>query len=676
MRAHLLAFAALLSLSLPSAVAAASQVADPHAGQDPHAGHDHAPAPERPVRTAPWDQEVVDLFARLPVQDGGRIKPLSTYAGFQLLRLNGKRSIETPAGEKLEATQWLMDVFFHPQQAATYPCFQVRNSAILHAANISTSGKKKSDRYSWRELEPGIEKLFELANRYSAIDSNQQTSEQRDTVLLAHNLSSFESLLHFLDFADHRFHTHGSEPLRRIYGGEQILGLSGVLARMQQLREHWMEVGESSDPEQAEARQGASILLSELERFSFQGRRAPALVPPDGDVAAHPEWLNPGAVVEAAFLGHPPVAHSLHVLEGLEGMVASLGRPADLRVQAQQTHDAAAGLAQVRGEYGKVPAEVSYYEFKFFSRALVLYLLGFLLVALTWLAGPRRWLTGSIWGVSVAATLLVVGGVAYRCYLRGRPPVTTLYETILFITGSIAILALFIEWVNRQRVALALTPIIGAMGMFLANKYELREAATAGDTMPSLVAVLDTNFWLATHVTAITLGYAAGLLAAAISHVWLLGKMFGIKRGNDAFFRTITRMVYGVLAFALVFSVVGTILGGIWANYSWGRFWGWDPKENGALLICLAQLFILHSRLGGYVKAHGVHVLTIFQGCVVAFSWWGVNQLGVGLHSYGFTEGIMRNLVIFWALEGLIVLASGAWAMGQKGRLEAAASQG
>ena len=194
--------------------------------------------------------------------------------------------------------------------------------------------------------------------------------------------------------------------------------------------------------------------------------------------------------------------------------------------------------------------------------------------------------------------------------------------------------------------------------------------------MPSLVAVLDTNFWLATHVTAITLGYAAGLLAAAISHVWLLGKMFGFKRGNDAFFRTINRMVYGVLAFALVFSVVGTILGGIWANYSWGRFWGWDPKENGALLICLAQLFILHARLGGYVKAHGVHVLTIFQGGVVAFSWWGVNQLGVGLHSYGFTEGIMRNLVIFWAVEGLVVLASGAWAMGQKGRLEAASAQG
>ena len=111
--------------------------------------------------------------------------------------------------------------------------------------------------------------------------------------------------------------------------------------------------------------------------------------------------------------------------------------------------------------------------------------------------------------------------------------------------------------------------------------------------MPSLVAVLDSNFWLATHVTTITIGYAAGLLASAFAHVWILGKLLGYRRGDKAFYETVSQMTYGVLCFGLLFALVGTMLGGIWANYSWGRFWGWDPKENAALMICLWQIAML-----------------------------------------------------------------------------------
>ena len=171
--------------------------------------------------------------------------------------------------------------------------------------------------------------------------------------------------------------------------------------------------------------------------------------------------------------------------------------------------------------------------------------------------------------------------------------------------------SLLMEAINRQRVALALAAILGVAGLFLASKYELKEAASASDTMPSMVAVLDTNFWLATHVTTITMGYAAALLASALAHAWLIGKIFGLKKGDSEFYRSIGKMLYGVLCFALVFCVVGTILGGIWANYSWGRFWGWDPKENGALLICLWQIFIIHARLGGYVRDWGLCVLSV-----------------------------------------------------------------
>jgi ABC-type transport system involved in cytochrome c biogenesis permease subunit len=262
--------------------------------------------------------------------------------------------------------------------------------------------------------------------------------------------------------------------------------------------------------------------------------------------------------------------------------------------------------------------------------------------------------------------------VTLRCIIRERPPISTLYETILFVTGTGALVLFAAEWITRRGIALSLLPVWGALGLFLSMKYELKEASTAGDTMPSLVAVLDTNFWLATHVTTITLGYAAGLVAAFLGMRWLISKMVGYRRDDKEHYRALTRMIYGVVCFGLVFSVVGTILGGIWANYSWGRFWGWDPKENGALLICLGELFILHARMGGYVRDFGLAVLAVLNGMAVAFSWWGVNLLSVGLHSYGFTSGISVALNVYYGLSLLVVVAALVWRIADR-RAERAA---
>ena len=162
-------------------------------------------------------------------------------------------------------------------------------------------------------------------------------------------------------------------------------------------------------------------------------------------------------------------------------------------------------------------------------------------------------------------------------------------------------------------------------------------------------------------------GYSAGLLAAALAHVWIVMRLATGVASQGApldteragFYRRFARMIYGVLCFGLLFSVVGTILGGVWANDSWGRFWGWDPKENGALMIVLFELVILHARLGGYVKDFGVCVLAVMGGAVVAFSWWHVNQLGVGLHSYGFTAGVLKTLWTYYGFVGAFVFLSG-----------------
>jgi ABC-type transport system involved in cytochrome c biogenesis permease subunit len=240
--------------------------------------------------------------------------------------------------------------------------------------------------------------------------------------------------------------------------------------------------------------------------------------------------------------------------------------------------------------------------------------------------------------------------------IRGRPPVSTLYETVLFVTAVGAVLAMFLEAVNKRKIAISAAAIVGTIGLFIANGYEMLDKR---DTMPSLVAVLDTNFWLATHVTSITIGYSAGMLAALLASVYLVTKAIGVRRSDPSFHRSLGKMTYGVLCFALIFSTVGTILGGIWANDSWGRFWGWDPKENGALLIVISQLVILHARMGGSLREHGVCMAAAFGGTVIAFSWWGVNLLGVGLHSYGFTSGISRAVWTYYTFQWGVVAVGG-----------------
>ena len=102
---------------------------------------------------------------------------------------------------------------------------------------------------------------------------------------------------------------------------------------------------------------------------------------------------------------------------------------------------------------------------------------------------------------------------------------------------------------------------------------------------------------------------------------------------------------------ALFFTMFGTILGGIWGDQSWGRFWGWDPKENGALLIVMWLLMMIHLRLSGWVKAPGYALGLVLANITVALAWFGVNLLNVGLHSYGFTEGAFFNLFAFIIFE-------------------------
>jgi cytochrome c biogenesis factor len=178
--------------------------------------------------------------------------------------------------------------------------------------------------------------------------------------------------------------------------------------------------------------------------------------------------------------------------------------------------------------------------------------------------------------------------------------------------------------------------------------------ALGGDTMEMMRAVLDTNFWLATHVVTITIGYVATFVAGFLGMVFIAFALLNRKFDRPSAI-SLERLMYGAICFATLFSFIGTVLGGIWADQSWGRFWGWDPKENGALIIVLWNAVILHARWGNMIQERGMAVMSIFGNVVTSYSWFGVNMLGVGLHSYGFMDAAFKWLLLF-VLSQVIIM--------------------
>lgn len=595
-----------------------------------------------------WDREVQNLFSLLPVQDGGRVKPLDTYATFKLLKFRGRRNCPDLAGNRLTPVAWLMDCVFRPATAEQYKVFRVDNDEVIVAIGLTPT--KKRDYYAYTDLLPARDKLMLLGRQSMGKEQRDRTVTEKELLALALNVREFEELAAYGLFARNRIDFEGNGAAGALFEGRTELRLSEFLRHAPEIIAVYDEVRRDPEGREEEARR-FSALLGQFDEFVGEATALALFPPPASSDSA--EWLTPAELVGEAFTGGPVAPEQADLIAAFEMVAESAGNPAEFGRRAADFHDALTTLARSRGEYGKVPLEVTYYRLQLFHYALMLYILAFLMVSLLWMRPGSRLLGAGSFGTLALSTLLLCAGITLRCIIRERPPVTTLYETILFVTAVAVATALFMEWVNRQGVALSIAAVMGVVGMFLANKYEAREGA---DTMVSMAAVLDTNFWLATHVTTITIGYAAGLLAGGLAHVFVIGKLFGLRRNDPAYYRSVTRMVYGSICFSLFFSVLGTVLGGIWANESWGRFWGWDPKENGALMIVLWQLALLHARQDGILRDYGINIAAIIGGIIIAFSWFGVNMLGVGLHSYGFADGIFLALATFYAVESLAAL--------------------
>ncbi|MCA8966976.1 MAG: cytochrome c biogenesis protein CcsA, partial [Planctomycetes bacterium] len=516
---------------------------------------------------------------------------------------------------------------------------------VLDALGFANEGQTFGFEYlSYAQMVPVGDKLGELARQFGDIEQKKRNPVQEHIVQLWSQLRVYHTLHAQLAAFQGEFDVQGEE-LQKALGGSRVT-LGQIVARAPELAAFVRTLGsEFEDPKQGNLMK----IMSFLEQ-AISGDRGPLLLPPVQPAQTEDTWHSLGETIDTSLRGGAPAAHVAMIGKLQQALVAPTLEERQTALRGYR--DAVVAAAERRGEYGKVELEAYYYRAAWHYQSIHWFLLAFVLAAACWLLTKNKLLWYGSMGVTAVAWCMLVADIWLRCDIRGRPPITNLYDTFLFIGGVSVLVAWVAEWIVPRRMALAAGPFLGAVLVMCARLFEV---ADAQDTMKPLVAVLDSNFWLATHVTTINIGYAAGLLAAFLANIWVLVRVLRVAVPKSNLSKSIVRMVYGVTAFSLVFGVVGTILGGVWANDSWGRFWGWDPKENGALMICLSQIAMLHARFTGWIRDLGLIVWSSFTGMVVLFSWFHVNLLQVGLHSYGFSAGLHDAVWTGYTVELFLV---------------------
>jgi ABC-type transport system involved in cytochrome c biogenesis permease subunit len=505
------------------------------------------------------DQMDLYEFGTLPVQDGGRVKPIDSVARTKLLLLSNRQSWRDKAGNDRPAIAWLLDVMSENVRkdgaAQAHAVFRIDNDQLLELLKLKE--KPGSFRYSIEEMQP-----------------------------------------RFREFDDKAGRAVNKEPAERDLLDRKAL----------ELRRH---------------------LEAYLELAQWQ---EPRMVPPGpGDEHWEPLALAIQPYVEA-LRQKRPAQFDNPAAERLLNMLFAYGKKDAKTFNAELD----AYKKQVEKDHpeatSKASFEAAFNHFEPFYQCSLLYMGVFLMTCVGWLVW-REPLRLAAFKLACLTLVVHTGALLARMYIGGRPPVTNLYSSAVFIGWACVILGLILERVYGLGLGNFVASVTGFTTVLIAHFL-----GTSGDTLDVLQAVLDTNFWLATHVTCITLGYAATYVAGVVGMVYIaLG--VGTRLLDKGLAKTLGQAVYGVTCFAMFLSFTGTVLGGIWADQSWGRFWGWDPKENGALLIVLINAILLHARWGGMVQARGMAVIAVFGNIVTTWSWFGVNMLGVGLHSYGFMEG-------------------------------------
>lgn len=563
-------------------------------------------------------------FGRLPVLQNGRVKPLDTVARVSLLMIRGKQTLRMD-GRSMGAIDWLLDVMARPEKADEYKAFVINDPDVL---SILGKDQARERYFSFKDIEPNLKTIEVQASQAEPIESNARTRFQSAVLNLWDRLVLYQRLKYSLQVP-------GSDDFPQeieAYGHTVVPGVRAILARQ----------GKKSFD-----RRALASLSAFFERYQFMAKTAEfrPLPPMEGDPAEH--WITVGdGLLEVMRMNplHPgviPFAQMMRAYRGADPVAfnqALAGQSDWMRTRVPDSMRWAG-------------AEVRFNAFEPFYQGMILYVAVFLLVMASWLVWPET-LGKTAFYLLLLALGVHTAGLVMRIALQGRPPVTNLYSSAIFVGWMAAVLGTFLESRTRKGFGSLVASFIGFATLIIAHHL-----AGQGDTMEMMRAVLDSNFWLSTHVVAITIGYSSTFLAGTLAILYILRGLLTPSLNKEQA-RTLARMTYGVVCFSLLMSFTGTVLGGIWADQSWGRFWGWDPKENGALMIVLWNAIILHARWGGYIRERGLMVMAVFGNIVTSLSWFGVNMLGIGLHSYGWTDKAFYWLAFFVATQ-LVVMALG-----------------
>ncbi len=552
--------------------------------------------------------------ASIPVQDKGRIKPLDTVAR-HLLKTFAEPifgmtpTIKDKEGNKYSPSQWFLSVLAGKPWTVDAEIFRVYNQSVKNFLELDPS--RESSRYSYREIIPKMEdlsleiqeirkrpaekwsfrdqKLVDVYGKINLYFGISQSYRDPMPAFAADDLNSTEELQAF------------AEAFRRARFQAQELQQGNPPALIP-------PPGEATKENLASAKwqaYGPAIMDQRIEVIS------------KGDDFEENEAVNTLAEILAKY----QVDDVLETNKAIKKHVRLLE---DMPLAATQMSGSAAEAWLNR--FSPIVQGVALYIF-----AITLGLIGILLRNNTAIRMTTSWM---IVGVLVIHSIAIIA----RIYISGKAPVVNLYSASIFIGWVTVVVSLVMEYIYKIGIANLVGALIGACTLSVAGFLD------TNDTMAVLQAVLDTQFWLSTHVVTVTAGYGVTYLAGFLGFGILLMRLFTKydsypqeKRPKkaQALQRIMYSMCYGAVCFGIFFSFIGTVLGGLWADDSWGRFWGWDPKENGAMMIVMWNALLLHARWDKQVAERGFAALAIMGNAITTWSFFGTNQLGIGLHAYG-----------------------------------------
>ncbi len=608
-------------------------------------------APATEVRADTTYQPRLDTsqFSLLPILHDGRLKPLESFARTELKKFSGKETL----GD-MDAMTWLATVLFDPAQATNIRMFAIPNANIRHQMGVE---ERKIALYSLEDISKGLQKTAADVEKIMASSTKKEklAENQSDLLTLHENALEATYLLRSFSMILPLSITLPSDWDKKaeIIKGAPVtyLALKKIEPELEQTLRRLIKT-KGQNPDRYNAREQKTALLGlQISTIASAAKGNNLLrVIPSSLEQDTPQWVAPWELMEGG-AGTPTTASLLTAwqitaLAWQEGDAKSWD--ASIEHLRNLTHkDGEIENSNIR----IMQFEKLYLTYNPFRIALFLFTAA-LVMAMGYFALARAWLLNTATLCAVAATGVQAIGILARVIILERPPVGTLYESMLFVGLVAPCIALGVRHKLGGASGQSLAIIIASTAALLTGLLAVSFAGDE-DTMKVLAAVLNTRFWLATHVLCITIGYGWCIVTAILAHIYLIGQATQrLKPEQINQFES----ALGLLAlFSLLFTAVGTILGGIWADQSWGRFWGWDPKENGALLIVLWLVWIIHGKLAGQMShitwATGLSALSI----IVAFAWIGVNLLGIGLHSYGFMDGVFGGLGIFTIAECLLL---------------------